>query len=77
MGGYRTFLPTRATLSRGNRTSASQARALKSHYEAKDLLTVVDARRPMGKVTAEILGALGHPERPEYLEGMTVVKRQK
>jgi adenylate kinase len=40
--------------------------ALKSHYEAKDLLTVVDARRPMGEVTAEILGALGHPERPEY-----------
>jgi hypothetical protein len=66
LGGYRTFFTTRATRSRGNRASASQARALKSHYEAKDLLTVVDARRPMGKVTAEIVGALGHPEHPEY-----------
>ena len=33
---------------------------------AEDLLTVVDASRHMGEVTAEILESLGHPERPEY-----------
>ncbi|HWS81851.1 MAG TPA: hypothetical protein VN178_12590 [Rubrobacter sp.] len=33
---------------------------------AEHLLTVVDASRHMGEVTAEILEALGHPERPEY-----------
>ena len=40
--------------------------ALKGHYEARGLLTVVDAGRPMDEVTAEILEALGHPERPEF-----------
>jgi hypothetical protein len=39
--------------------------ALKGHYKAMDLPTVVDASWPMEEVTAEIL-ALGHPERPEY-----------
>ena len=33
---------------------------------AEDLLTVVDASRHMGEVTAEILEALWHPEHPEY-----------
>ena len=40
--------------------------ALKEHYEANGLLTVVDAGRPMGEVTEAILGVLGHPERPEF-----------
>ena len=43
-----------------------EAAALKGYYKAKDLPTVVDASRPMEKVTAELLEALGHPERPEY-----------
>jgi adenylate kinase family enzyme len=47
-------------------THRKEKGSLKSHYEVKDLLTVLDASRPMGEVTAEILEALGHPERPEY-----------
>jgi adenylate kinase len=43
-----------------------EAGAMKEHYEAEGLLTVVDAGRPMGEVTAEILEALGHPESPEF-----------
>jgi len=43
-----------------------EADALKGHYEAKGLLTIVDARRPMADVTGTILEALGHPERPEF-----------
>jgi len=43
-----------------------EADALKRHYEERGLLTVVDAGRPMGEVTEAILGALGHPERPEF-----------
>jgi adenylate kinase len=43
-----------------------EADALKEHYEEAGLLTVVDAGRPMGEVTEAILGALGHPERPEF-----------
>jgi len=44
----------------------NEAEALKGHYEAEGLLTVVDAGRPMGEVTEAILEALGHPERPEF-----------
>jgi adenylate kinase len=44
----------------------NEADALKEHYEAEGLLTVVDAGRPMGEVTEAILGALGHPEREEF-----------
>lgn len=40
--------------------------ALKGHYAAKGILAVVDAGRPMDEVTGAILGALGHPERPEF-----------
>jgi adenylate kinase len=43
-----------------------EAGAMKEHYEAEGLLTVVDAGRPMGEVTEEILDALGHPERDEF-----------
>ena len=44
----------------------NEAEALKEHYEGAGVLTVVDAGRPMGEVTEAILGALGHPERPEF-----------
>jgi adenylate kinase len=40
--------------------------ALKAHYEAEGLLTVVDAGLPIEEVTEAILTALGHPERPEF-----------
>lgn len=42
-----------------------EADALKEYYEAKGLLSVVDARKPIGEVTAEILEVLGHPENPQ------------
>jgi adenylate kinase len=45
-----------------------EADALKTHYEARGVLTVVDAGRPMAEVTEEILEALGHPENPRFYE---------
>ena len=39
--------------------------ALKEHYESRDLLSVVDADRPIDEVTQEILDLLGHPETPK------------
>jgi adenylate kinase len=44
----------------------AEADALKGHYEAKGLLSAVDAGRLMGEVTEAILEALGHPERPGF-----------
>jgi adenylate kinase len=43
-----------------------EADAPKGHYEAKGLLTVVNASLPMGEITEAILAALGHPERLEF-----------
>jgi adenylate kinase len=48
-----------------------EADALKRHYEARGLLTMVDAGRPMAEVTEAILEALGHPECPEFYAGST------
>jgi len=39
---------------------------LKEHYEARGLLSVVDARGSIGEVSDEVLEELGHPERPEF-----------
>ena len=43
-----------------------EADALKDNYEARGILSVVDARRSIEEVTAEILGILGHPETPAF-----------
>jgi energy-coupling factor transporter ATP-binding protein EcfA2 len=40
--------------------------ALKERYEARGLLSVVDARRPIAEVAGDVLEALGHPERQEF-----------
>ncbi len=40
--------------------------ALKKHYEDRGVLRVVDARQPLAGVAEDVLGALGHPERPGY-----------
>src|SRR5918997_1114832 len=40
--------------------------ALKERYEARGLLSVVDARRPIAEVASDVLEALGHPERQEF-----------
>ena len=40
--------------------------SLKEYYEERGLLTVVDARRPIEDIAADVLDALGHPERPEF-----------
>ena len=40
--------------------------ALEEHYEARGLLTVVDAGRSIEEVAGDVLDVLGHPERPEY-----------
>ena len=62
----------------GKSTQAKRVARYLPHYDhsprlssgelvsAEDLLTVVDASRHMGEVTAEILEALWHPEHPEY-----------
>ncbi len=39
---------------------------LKEHYEARGLLSVVDARRPIDDIAEEVLEELGHPDRPQY-----------
>jgi adenylate kinase len=39
---------------------------LKEHYEAKGLLTVVDARRSVDDIAVDVLEALGRPDRPRY-----------
>ncbi|QIN81995.1 AAA family ATPase [Rubrobacter tropicus] len=39
---------------------------LKEHYEARGVLTVIDAGRPLDKVAEGVLDALGHPENPQY-----------
>ena len=44
----------------------AEADALKDHYESRGVLTVIDARRPIVQVTAEILDTLGHPESPRF-----------
>ena len=41
-----------------------EADGFKEHYERQGILTVVDARRPIDDVAADVLGALGHPESP-------------
>ena len=65
----------------GKSTQAKRVARYLPHYDhsprlssgelvsAEDLLTVVDASRHMGEVTAEILEALWHPEHPEYYAG--------
>src|SRR5215210_2795725 len=40
--------------------------ALKEHYEARGLLSTVDARQPIEEVADDVLETLGHPERPEF-----------
>lgn len=40
--------------------------ALKEHYEAQGLLSVVDAGRSIEEVADDVLEVLEHPERPEY-----------
>lgn len=40
--------------------------ALKEHYEARGLLSVVDVRRSIDEVADDVLEVLGHPERPEF-----------
>jgi adenylate kinase len=40
--------------------------ALREHYEARGLLSALDARRPIEEVADDVLEALGHPERPEF-----------
>lgn len=44
----------------------AEADALKAHYEERGVLSTIDARRPIVRVTAEILEALGHPESPRF-----------
>ena len=39
---------------------------LKRRYEDRGVLRVVDARQPLEKVAEDVLGAIGHPERPGY-----------
>ncbi len=39
---------------------------LKEHYEAKGLLSVVDARRSIDDIAEDVLEALGRPDRPQY-----------
>jgi adenylate kinase len=40
--------------------------SLKEHYESQGLLSIVDANRPVEEIAADILAALGNPERQEY-----------
>jgi hypothetical protein len=40
--------------------------ALKERYEARGLLSVVDAGRSIDEVADDVLEVLGHPERPEF-----------
>ena len=40
--------------------------SLKERYEGRGLLSVVDAGRAIEEVAADVLEALGRPERPEY-----------
>ncbi|CAA9413922.1 MAG: hypothetical protein AVDCRST_MAG03-2059 [uncultured Rubrobacteraceae bacterium] len=39
---------------------------LKKRYEDRGVLRVVDARQPLDGVAEDVLGVLGHPERPAY-----------
>jgi adenylate kinase len=40
--------------------------ALKERYEARGVLSVVEARRSIDEVAEDVLETLGHPERPEF-----------
>ncbi|MDF2702503.1 MAG: hypothetical protein K0S10_1447 [Rubrobacteraceae bacterium] len=40
--------------------------ALKERYEARGLLSVVDAGRSIDEVADDVLEVLGHPERPAF-----------
>jgi adenylate kinase len=42
----------------------AEAEVLKKYYESRGVLSIVDARRPLKQVTAEILEVLGNPESP-------------
>jgi adenylate kinase len=44
----------------------AEADALKTYYEERGVLSVVEARRPIKQVSAEILDALGNPESPRF-----------
>ena len=44
----------------------AEAKALKSYYESRGVLSIVDARRPLKQVTAEILEVLGNPESSRF-----------
>ena len=44
----------------------AEADNLKTYYESRGVLSVIEARRPIKQVTAEILEALGNPERPRF-----------
>ena len=39
---------------------------LKEHYEARELLSVVDARLPIDDIAEDVLEVLGRPDRPQY-----------
>ncbi|HET7273444.1 MAG TPA: nucleoside monophosphate kinase [Rubrobacter sp.] len=47
-------------------TYRREAHALKEHYEARGVLSIVDAGGTIEEVTEEILELLGHPESPAF-----------
>ncbi|HET7480151.1 MAG TPA: nucleoside monophosphate kinase [Rubrobacteraceae bacterium] len=57
---------TEESLKRNMVAYRREAAALKEYYEARGVLSVVDARRSMDEVAEEVLEALGHPERSEF-----------
>lgn len=57
---------TEASLRRNMEAYRREAESLKKHYEARGVLSVVNARRPVDEVAEEVLEILGHPERPEF-----------
>lgn len=57
---------TEESLRRKMEAYRREAGSLKEHYEARGILSIVNARQPMEEVAEEILEILGHPERPEF-----------
>lgn len=57
---------TEESLRRNLQAYRSEAEALKQHYEARGVLSAVDARKPIDEVAEDVLEVLGHPEKPEF-----------
>ncbi|HEX2729018.1 MAG TPA: nucleoside monophosphate kinase [Rubrobacteraceae bacterium] len=57
---------TEESLRRNLQAYQREAESLKQHYEARGVLSAVDAGKSIDEVAEEVLEVLGHPERPEF-----------